>query len=252
MESFLLESVGLKSGPAASVMKHMAEQYEIEDKEDLKHLTQRDMEDIISNCGLKRVPAGKLLVAWKASFGLKEAAEDDCATMSTEDKHEEISPDLPTGPFPDGKGGEGGPTETTLAATKKPEHQSSEEGFLPGYSNTDGASPTEQNKQSLRLMYFDEAHNDEEGHRSLIVEREKTSELFQNMSGNAILFAVFGTCETSYCYQERHFGMSCRAIHFLVIFCPPVDISVMNHLMILVACPASFVFWHMFRSGTVW
>ena len=64
MESFLLESVGLKSGPAASVMKHMAEQYEIEDKEDLKHLTQRDMEDIISNCGLKRVPAGKLLVAW--------------------------------------------------------------------------------------------------------------------------------------------------------------------------------------------
>ena len=51
-------------------------------------------------------------------------------------------------------------------------------------------------------MYFDEAHNDAEGHRSLIVEREKTSELFQNMSGNAILFAVFGTCETSYYYQD--------------------------------------------------
>ena len=61
-------------------------------------------------------------------------------------------------------------------------------------------------------MYFDDDHDDAEGHRSLIVEREKTSELFENMKGNAILFTVFGE------HKECCLSTQCNSITTLTVF----------------------------------
>ena len=65
MEAFLVDTVGLKADPAAAVLKHMADQYDIEVLEDLVHLSEKDMENVIEACGLKRVSAGKLMMVLK-------------------------------------------------------------------------------------------------------------------------------------------------------------------------------------------
>ena len=75
MEAYLVDSVGLKDVAAAKVMAHMRDEYEIDDVQDLAHLTTADMESIIAKTGLKKVPAGKLMVAWKAAYGLKVPAD---------------------------------------------------------------------------------------------------------------------------------------------------------------------------------
>ena len=175
MEAYLVDSVGLKDVAAAKVMAHMRDEYEIDDVQDLAHLTTADLESIIAKTGLKKVPAGKLMVAWKAAYGLKVPAD-------------------PADTAPPAAAGVDVAAVTATAAPPPSPHPTAsaaeaqiEEGFLPGFS--DGESS---DKRSLRLMYFDDDHDDAEGHRSLIVEREKTSELFENMKGNAILFTVFG------------------------------------------------------------
>ena len=167
MEAFLVDTVGLKADPAAAVLKHMADQYDIEVLEDLVHLSEKDMENVIEACGLKRVSAGKLMMGWKAAYGLKEAATPP-----------EPSPDTALTATP---------TTTPPPPTAAAKIEEEEEGFLPGYSDS-GSSE----KRSLRLMYFDDEHDDAEGHRSLIVDAEKTGDLFENMQGNAVLFTVFG------------------------------------------------------------
>jgi hypothetical protein len=144
MVIYLNKEVQLKDDVAASVAKHMEDEYEIEKVEDLKHLSKDDIESIIEKTGMKKVSAGKLLDAWS---GLQEPKA-------------EVQP-----------------TSVTDASRKK--------GFLPGYSD---AGPGD--RRGLRLMYLSE--ETETGQRKLVVDAEKTTDLFDRMNGDALLITVFG------------------------------------------------------------
>lgn len=52
---YLQEDVGLKADVAEEVAKYMEDEYEVEDIEDLKHLSSEDMDNILEKTGLKRV-----------------------------------------------------------------------------------------------------------------------------------------------------------------------------------------------------
>jgi hypothetical protein len=141
---YLTEDVGLKPELAEEVAKHMEDEYEVEDIEDLKHLSNDDMDSIVEKTGLKKVSAAKLKDAWEELSN----ANDKVAALSSE------------------------------AGGKK-------RGFLPGYSDAKSSA-----RKGLRLMYLSE--EGEGGMRELVVDQEKTSGLFEDMEGDAVLITVFG------------------------------------------------------------
>jgi len=144
MATYLSKEVQLKDDVAASVAKHMEDEYEIEKVEDLKHLSKDDIESIIEKTGMKKVSAGKLTDAWSSLQEPK--AEAQAASVA------------------------GAPRKV---------------GFLPGYSD---AGPGD--RRGLRLMYLSE--ESDTGQRELVVDAEKTTDLFDSMSGDALLITVFG------------------------------------------------------------
>jgi len=52
---YLQEDVGLKPEVAEDVAKYMEDEFEVEDIEDLKHLSNEDMNNIVEKTGLKKV-----------------------------------------------------------------------------------------------------------------------------------------------------------------------------------------------------
>jgi hypothetical protein len=171
MASYLKEEVGLKEDVAASVAKHMEDEYEIEKVEDLKHLSKADVESIVEKTGMKKVSAGKLMDGWGA---LQDAnAQTPPAAVS-----EAVSP------------------------RKK--------GFLPGYSDAAAGGASSAMRRGLRLMYLSE--EGETGKRELVVDAEKTTDLFEAMRGDALLITVFGParCGKSF-LMVRHANNPTRA-----------------------------------------
>ena len=152
MGNYLKDSVGLKDDVAQAAAKHMEDEYEIEKHEDLKHLSKSDIDAIVEKTGMKKVSAGKLLDAWEALQG---------------------------------GGAEAPPAATSPAlASASPRKK----GFLPGYS--DAAEDAASMRRGLRLMYLSE--EGATGKRELVVDEEKTQDLFEAMSGDALLITVFG------------------------------------------------------------